>query len=153
MFPKDFYKFVLNLDYYFSQEVVEIDSNRDYPVGKLGSESDAITIFFQHYRSFEEAKEKWNTRKQRIIKDKIYVIATDRDGITAEDIRKLSLAKVHKVVVFTAKKEYLALPNTLLLSKYIGCEQVGNFMIDDRTPVLRKYAFEGDFDVLDFFNN
>ena len=107
MYPKDFYKFVINLDYYLSQDIIELASNRDYPVGRIGNGSSEITLYFQHYKSFEQAKSKWYERRKRIIKDKIYVIATDRDGITADDIRLLSTANVHKIVVFTAKEEYL----------------------------------------------
>mgnify|MGYP000739008681 CR=1 FL=1 len=100
MFPKDFYKFVLNLNYYVLQDVYSINSKRNYPVGQIGEGDKTITLYFQHYNSFEEAKLKWNIRKQRIIKDKIYVIGTDRDGITFNDIKQIGTATVHKIINF-----------------------------------------------------
>ena len=50
---------------------------KDNPVGKLISNDEShkqITLNFVHYKSFDEAKAKWNERKQRIIWDKIFVI-------------------------------------------------------------------------------
>lgn len=45
-------KFLERLDYYLKQPLVEVKSDKDYPVAKL----DDITIYFMHYSSFDEAK-------------------------------------------------------------------------------------------------
>ena len=50
---EDYIKFLEKLDYYLSQTLVEVQSDKDYPVAKL----DDITIYFMHYPSFDEAKE------------------------------------------------------------------------------------------------
>ena len=96
----DFIKFVQNLKYYISLELVEFSTNEvTYPVGHL----DDIEIRFNHYTTFCEAKQKWDERKNRINYNKIYVIATDRDGMTnyncMEQFDKLSYPKV----MYTAK--------------------------------------------------
>lgn len=79
---EDFVKFCEKMDYYLSLEILpyEGEVERDYPLGKLGD----LLIYFVHYNSFEEAREKWNIRKKRINWKNIYIIATDRDGLTEE---------------------------------------------------------------------
>lgn len=47
-----------------------------FPVGRLGD----IAILFQHYDSFEEAKSKWDSRKQRIDYDHLgYIFVLERE--------------------------------------------------------------------------
>ena len=63
----DFVKFCKNLKYYVSCGLEECtDTEKDYPVGLLGYGDERITIYFMHYDSFAQAKEKWNDRKKRI---------------------------------------------------------------------------------------
>lgn len=79
-----FVKFCENLDYYLSiDEMVEctdsaIIEGRTYPIAWLGD----ILLFLVHYRSVEEAQEKWNERKKRIDKNNLVIINTDREGMT-----------------------------------------------------------------------
>ena len=76
--PGDYIRFLANLDYYLACDVVE-DTEPDeaafrklggahinFPIGRL----DDVTLFFQHYHSFEEAREKWNERKTRVPADR-----------------------------------------------------------------------------------
>ncbi len=87
--PKDFILFCKNIDYYLScaLESAEItkevkaawwqvgggDINLKFPIGKLGGE---IIIFFQHSKSFEEAKADWNRRLARYknTSSEVYII-------------------------------------------------------------------------------
>ncbi len=83
--PADYIKLIRNLAYYSEIEPEEVavppiekfrklgGSTIDFPVGKL----DDLTIFFQHYKSFEEAKAKWNERKARINYEKLCFIMVD----------------------------------------------------------------------------
>ena len=64
---EDYLKFLENLDYYLKQALVEVESEKNYPVAKL----DDITIYFMHYSSFDEAKTTWQKRVARINKNKI----------------------------------------------------------------------------------
>ena len=75
----DFVKFILNLDYYLSLEM-KVTQGPEFPIGRL----DDIEIYFQHYASCEEAKNKWEERKRRINKEKIVVLCTDRDEFSEE---------------------------------------------------------------------
>lgn len=80
--PEDYTKFCLNLKHYMECELKEYKelSEADmikfkrlfnqppyFPVGIV----DDVMICFQHYSSFEEAKEKWDRRKARIDYDHI----------------------------------------------------------------------------------
>ena len=65
---EDYLKFLENLDYYLKQALVEVESEKNYPVAKL----DDITIYFMHYSSFDEAKTTWQKRVARINKNNLY---------------------------------------------------------------------------------
>jgi len=79
---EDFVKLCKNFEQYMKEELMESKdkmeedfiklggSEVNFPVGKLGD----IYIYFQHYKSFEEAKIKWNNRKNRMNKNKIFFI-------------------------------------------------------------------------------
>ncbi len=83
--PSDYVKFVNNMDEYLSKDLIEITEPNvecfkklggggiNFPVGKLGD----IVIYFQHYKSFEVAKHKWEDRKKRIDKNKIVLLLVD----------------------------------------------------------------------------
>lgn len=95
---EDFCKFCLNLEHYISQELVEHRTELvSHPVGML----DDVQILFVHYKTFAEAKEKWEERSKRINFDRIFVMATDRDGMTncMEQFDRIP----YKKVMYTAK--------------------------------------------------
>ena len=83
--------FVSNLKYYLSCPLIEDDKNeRSYPVGILKSKNkkyENIYVYFNHYNTFEEAKEKWNSRKKRINFENIFFILDFYDS--AYDIKSI----------------------------------------------------------------
>ena len=93
MMPSDFLKFVNNFEYYLSEAPVVCDGEK-YPIGTFSA---GLKINFMHYDSKEEALEKWESRKKRINKNKIFVICIERDGFSQknyEEFRKLKFPKV-----------------------------------------------------------
>lgn len=77
--PEQYTRFCNSFDYYMMQELKECDKGRftlheevmlshmfggvpDMPYGLL----DDILVCFQHYGTFEEARSKWNERKERL---------------------------------------------------------------------------------------
>jgi uncharacterized protein (DUF1919 family) len=75
--------------------------NDPYPIGLL---KNSVEIHFLHYKSDQEALEKWERRKQRINWDKLFIACTDRDRMTPELMKEFDeLTYTHKVL-FTAKK-------------------------------------------------
>lgn len=96
---EDYLKFLKKLDYYLEQPLVEIESDKDYPVAKL----DDITIYFMHYLSFDEAKTTWKKRVARINRNNLYVIFVQQNGCTEQILREFDdLPYKHKLVL-TAK--------------------------------------------------
>lgn len=79
---KDFIEFMSKIKYYLSCQIVFMESDFPYPIGKLGGE---ITIKFIHYHSEKEVIEAWNKRKQRINWDNIFVICCD-EGLSYDDM-------------------------------------------------------------------
>ncbi len=92
-------KFLRDIDYYLASELVFIQASKykkrpkTYPIGVL----DDIEIHFTHYKSEEEALEKWKRRKARMLdisKKKWLHMICDREFVTKEmilDFHSLSL--------------------------------------------------------------
>lgn len=94
--PGDYLKFLSDLDYYLVQPVIEIPTDRQYPVGKLGD----ITIYFMHYTSFNEAEKKWKERIARIKKNNLYVLMVEQSGCTYEMVKQFqNLPYSHKAIL------------------------------------------------------
>lgn len=109
--PKDFIKFVNNLDYYLSL-TPKVEMGKDYPIGTLGD----VKINFMHYSSPQGALEKWEERKQRVNFDKIFVIMVERDGFDDEDFKDFLKIKYSKIL-FTRNEKYIS-DNSVYLKKF-----------------------------------
>lgn len=91
----DFVKFCSCLDEYLSSSLEfikwedaklydSLNNKEKYPVGKLKD----IEIYFMHYKTEEEALEKWNDRKKRINKKHILFKLSQRESCSREDISR-----------------------------------------------------------------
>lgn len=88
--PEEFTKFCVNLKHYMECDVVQCttlsDTHREwvlnfygyipeFPMGLV----DDVLIMFQHYKTFDEAKQKWDERKKRIDYDHIgYIFVLEK---------------------------------------------------------------------------
>ncbi len=77
---KDYIKLLQNMDYYLEQELSreqdsDILTNR-MPIGSLGNKQDKILLYFNHYHTFEQAKDAWERRLKRINSKNIFVKMT-----------------------------------------------------------------------------
>ncbi len=113
----DFIKFVNNLEYYLS---LDINITNNDPIT---AELDDIKLYFLHYNSEEEAIQKWEERKKRIIKDKIFVICTDRDGFDDECMEKFKNIKLPKALI-TCNEKWRNYPFVIYLEQYKNLTQV-----------------------------
>lgn len=100
MYQYDYLKFVLDLKKYISLDLEFIKSEYKHPVARLGD----ITIYFNHYKTNEEAKNSWDIRKKRINYDNLFLIMYDKDGLTEEDLKKLKTIKCRGKIVISNKK-------------------------------------------------
>lgn len=113
-FAKDYIKFVSNLKQYLDCEIRFINPNESkwkkeaskdkrfgtYPIGILKD----VEIFFLHYHSEEEAKEKWKRRCKRINFDKLLIKFNDQNGCTEQEVRTFLDLPIKNKLFFTCKK-------------------------------------------------
>lgn len=125
--PSDFIKFVNNLDYYL-EKTPKVVMGEKFPIGTL----EDIKLYFMHYDTPQYAIEKWEERKRRINKDKIFVIMVERDGFVKEDFENFKKIKYPKFL-FTKTKEYKC-KDSVYMPKYKDMEEV-----PDIIPGRRMY--------------
>lgn len=101
-FP-DYIRFLKGLDGYLSlpqDALVEIaGGDKGYPVGML----DDIELDFMHYKSFDEAKNKWFERAARVDRENLYVMLSQRDGCTRQDVERFGELPFRHKVALTAE--------------------------------------------------
>lgn len=143
---EDYIKFLENLDYYLQQSLVEIQSDRGYPVAKL----DDITIYFMHYSTFDEAKRIWEKRTSRINQNNLYVILVQQNGCTEDLLKRFDNLPYEHKVALTAKP----IQNIECFYYISGSEQPNGDVMD---LCQYKGKFTGrrwidDFDYVGFLN-
>ena len=140
MMPSDFIKFVSDLDKYLSADLVEIESDERYPVGMLSD----ITLYFVHYNTFDEAKAKWNERRDRVDRSNLFLMFTDRDGCTDEDLKAFDALPYENKVVFT----HVPRPDIKSAAYIEGYEDKGEVgVLSDFKPgfLIRRYLCKFDY--------
>ena len=142
----DFVRFILNAEEYLKKELVFFQSDEDCPAAYLGD----IPIYFVHYKTEEESRNKWEERKKRINWGNVYVILNDRDGVTHEDILALQKANYRNMVVFTSK-QYEDCPNSFYMSQFAGQPEVGYTL--GHIPRTGEWYFEHYFDYVAWLNS
>ncbi|MBO5797187.1 MAG: DUF1919 domain-containing protein [Clostridia bacterium] len=96
--PKDFIKFLKDIPHYISCPMTfTTEEGVSYPIGVL----DDIRIYFQHYATPEEAEESWVKRSQRIDLQNLFILFTDRDGCTYQDLCDFEALPYKNKIVFT----------------------------------------------------
>lgn len=140
-------KFCQNLRYYLQLPLqFIIDSNVNYPIAMCGD----VKIYFNHYKTKEEALYKWDERKRRVNWDNLYLIGDDRRLKNKEMIQQFLMIPCRNHIVFTSKNYQLK--GTKQFSAYSGLEHVGFYVIDEnRFTGLRCY--EKEFDIVDWLNS
>ncbi len=150
MYDKDFLKFVHNLKDYLSYDLRFVDGIDDTPTAYLND----ILIHFNHYHSNEEAKQKWDERKQRVNYDNLFIIMADQpDGgmITHEDMLSLKNVPCKGKVVLSVK-EYDDIDYIVHLPKDPEKDCVNMYMFD-KSPILKRFRWEREWDYVSWLNS
>ena len=71
---EDFICFCQHLKYYLSLPVEEEITDKNYPVGVLRGQYGDVHLYFMHYVSFSEAKQKWEERSSRVNWNNLFII-------------------------------------------------------------------------------
>lgn len=144
---EDFVKFLENLCEYIHCPLhdVVVDEKCGYPIGYLQD----VKIYFQHYKTVEEAIERWSKRSQRVDVDNMCVICTDRDGMTP-DLLKRFLALPYKKIVYVSHKD-------MVLNE--ECIYIPGFEKEESLPDMTGWAdfrghryYEKYFDIVGWLN-
>ena len=142
--PSDFIKFTENLEEYIGKDIVEVeDKSVSYPVGMLGD----VKLWFVHYKTFEQAVNAWNRRKERINWENIRVMLTVREECS-DDILSRFEKLPYKKVAF-ANEEHPSFPSVIFANKK---NELKGY-ISDIVNAFGKRGYEcGGFDYIKFLN-
>ena len=102
---KDFVKFCENFNYYLTKELCfdggdiqgENGNQNKYPIGML----DDIKIHFLHYKSIEEARDKWRRRIGRINLDSLCFLYCENADCEEKDLEKFCAIHGFNTLCFT----------------------------------------------------
>ena len=104
--PRDFLTFVTNLEECLNADVTDIttQANQKYPVGQISLYEDrTISIHFMHYKTFSQAKLKWDERKQRINRNNLFVFMEAGIQTTDELVEEFDKLPYENKVIITNK--------------------------------------------------
>lgn len=142
----DYVKMLENLQWYMNQPILLYDDPRfSYPTGMLGD----IEIRFNHYKTFEEAVNKWEERKRRIDWNNLFILGIDGDNCTYESIRRFNALPYKHKVIFT-HKEYPEFESAYYIKGFEQETGVGVLLGFKQQFLVRRYL--DDFDYISFLN-
>ena len=149
--PDEFIVFVENLPEYLKLPLIPAeDPALRYPVGKLAGSAGEVTVYFVHYKTFEQANASWESRKSRVNFDNLHIMMTIRDGCREETIERFSRLPYECKVLFADEPHpecpcavHARLPGGRPLPGYIS----------DVINVFGKRAYQCDFDYIAFLNH
>jgi uncharacterized protein (DUF1919 family) len=106
---EDFVKFCAKFEYYINCKLEEIYDKKalgvgdiDYPIGKL----DDVIIYFQHYKNFEDAYEKWEIRKRRINYEKLFFVFVVYNNTSIEILKLFESLPLKNKLIMTNEDRF-----------------------------------------------
>lgn len=109
--PDSYFKFIQDPFFYLEQPLrMKREGNPQenvYPVGRLGEGDKSVEVQFVHEPSFQRAEKKWNERKQRINKDRVFVKAAvdGNDPRREEYLAIFEQVPYHKICLYSGKTD------------------------------------------------
>ena len=132
--PSDFVKFISNLEDNLKEDVIEITSNKNYPVGSING----CRIDFMHYTTFKEARQQWIKRSKRVNLRNLLLLLVERDGCTYDNLKRFdSLPYPNKVAI--VHKPYPLLKSTIYIPGFEQMNEVGTITDWKNLFGKRKY--------------
>lgn len=141
-YTDDYIRFLSQLRNYVSKEIkfIKPSDSKYYnellrrgeinkPIGLLGD----VEIVFLHYKSEEEAEEKWNRRCKRINWEHLIVKISEQNFCSVEDLEKFDLLPFKQKIAFTTQDYQLL--SQVIFGDYINSKEVSN-----DTLHFRKYV-------------
>lgn len=148
---QDYIKFLSKIKFYLSKELEFITTEEsmyaeefkslevsiEFPIARLHD----VEIFFLHYKSEEEAREKWNRRKNKINWNNLIVILAENETCNYEIVKQFDALPFKNKVSFT-KEDYKDIKSSCC--------------IEEMKEPNRKWDVETvmkHFDITKFINN
>lgn len=142
----DYIKVLENMDAFLSTPIVEYNTTEvDYPVG-IGW--DGIKIYFMHYKTYDEAINKWRARVKRINKDNMCVLLTNWGG-KKEILDRFERLPYKNKLVFVNRR-FSEYKSSVYLRGFEKCN--GVWLIWKTKNILGKRYID-EFDYVQYFNN
>lgn len=92
-----------------------------YPIGEftcvVNNENKVFRCHFMHYKTYEEALNKWKQRAERIELDKIFIIMTDTE-CTEEHLNKFQALTWKNKIFVTSNKQWKDKENVAYIGAY-----------------------------------
>lgn len=150
VYPKDFMKFIRNMDYYNSIDDIQflpenMRRGHEYPIGVVGD----VEVHFVHYKSDAEALEKWNIRKKRIDKDNIFIMMSEQNKCTMEDLLEFDKLPFKNKVVFT-KLPYENVNSAFYIHGFEQKKELGTALAFQNVFSAKRYYDQ--FPYVEWFN-
>ncbi len=128
IYSKDYIKIVKNLREYLSSELVfyPIGWGVNYPVARL---LDA-DIYFMHYGSINDAKDKWYERCERVNYNNLFVLFTEMNGCTVKEMEDFDRLEISNKILLT-HIEYPEIKNSFYIKGFenkIECGILSNWL-------------------------
>lgn len=142
--PKDFIRYLKNIEFYQQQNLTFFQTEKAYPVAKLAD----ITLYFMHYHSEQEAEQKWNERTKRMDLDNLFVMMTERDGCEYQDLVEFDALPFKNKVVFI-HKNYSEIKSAVYIQGFENNAMVGD--IFEYTGLNGKRYYD-QFDYVTWLN-
>lgn len=148
----DFFKFLNRLPEYLKSDMVEAaDTGVSYPVGILRLDDEEICVHFMHSKNFEEARNKWLRRAQRVNLDNLYIVF----GYPGRLVKRNPIYRQFKQLPY-AHKRMLAFPLAFMDSEvvpipiYFYGHKPGKILLYPGPASTKKYL--DSFDYVKFLN-
>lgn len=155
MKPEDFIRFAGDLPYYLNCPIQQVfEDGITYPIGRMKKGADIVTIYFMHYKSFEEAVEKWQLRSRRVNMENLYCILDYPASQDSEEQQRTlqrsfeALPMIHKKML--TKDAVLIGKDIVNLSFYDTKHEPGFILKRKNDYTVKRYL--DDFDYVAFLN-
>ena len=150
MYPKDFIRYLSDLDYYNSIDEITFvpESERgiwNFPIGLI----DGMRIYFTHYKSEEEAVQKWNARKHRMDKNNLFIMMSEQNGCTKEDLIAFDKLPYENKVVFT-QRPYADISSSFYIRGFENAKELGTIL--SFTSPISAVRYIDQFPYVEWFN-
>lgn len=144
--PEDYIKLLENPKFYFNNELKQINYRESHVAdllierkksGRYDFDLDDliigrvvdVDIVFIHYKTFDDAKKKWDRRKQRINWDNLVVKFNDQNECKTEDYQSFLQLPYKNKLFFTAREEWCTEPYCIFLKQYAN----DGYVVNDTT--------------------